>query len=302
MRRIVIGQTANDGTGDPLRTAAQIVNAGFYFGVRCSPFAPRALETPIIRCVVGPGYILDPTTGLVIVENGGAFTADIISGSAVLTNVSSLSGLATAQVVAGDGLQTNCTISSIGGNSITLNKIATKTLSGAQFTASQLSVAFSAAASGKTRIDRSVIDAVTGDLSVVTGVETTGTPAVPALPAGKLPAGQWLISDSMTVLNDDDLISDDRTIPFLGVNVIYGSTSVTGETGGDIDTGLSAVSNVVASLASDASINGNVVTATAAGGAGHITVKVWKPTSSGDCTPILATVAKTVRWVAIGTP
>jgi hypothetical protein len=302
MRRIVIGQTANDGTGDPLRTAAQVVNAGFYFGVRCSPFQPRALETPQPYVLVGPGYILDPTTGLVIVENGGAFTADITSGSAVLTNVSSLTGLATGQIVAGDGLQNNSHLDSISGHSITLNKTATKTLSGAQFTASQLSGAISAAASGKTRIDRSVIDAVTGAISVVTGSETTGTPAVPVLPAGKLPAGQWLITDSMTVLNDDDLISDDRTIPFLGVKVVYGLTSITGATGGDIDTGLSAVSNVVASLASDASIDANVVTGTAGGGAGHITLKVWKPTSSGDCTPILATVAKTVRWIAIGTP
>ena len=35
--------------------------------------------------------------------------------------------------------------------------------------------------------------------------------------------------------------------------------------------------------------------------AGNIILKVWKPTAAADCTPIAAVLAKSVRWIAIGT-
>ncbi len=64
-------------------------------------------------------------------------------------------------------------------------------------------------------------------------------------------------------------------------------------------TGLTTISSAVVSLKSDASLAGVSTTCTWTGGT--ITIKVWKATSSADCTPIAATVAKDVSWVAVGT-
>ena len=86
-----------------------------------------------------------------------------------------------------------------------------------------------------------------------------------------------------------------------GYKLARGSASITGATGGDIVTGLTTVVALAASLGEDSSLAGNHVSATLGGTAGHITLKVWKPTATGDCTPILATAAKTVNWVAVGT-
>lgn len=84
--------------------------------------------------------------------------------------------------------------------------------------------------------------------------------------------------------------------------VAAGSVAVTGATNGDVNTGLSAVSGVSASLGEDATLAGLFVTAALGGTAGHITLKVWKPTASGDATPILSTAAKIVNWTAAGAP
>jgi len=86
-----------------------------------------------------------------------------------------------------------------------------------------------------------------------------------------------------------------------GYKLARAETSVTGATGGDVTTGLTTVVAVVGSLAEDASVDGLFVTAALGGTAGHITLKVWKPTATGDVTPTLATVAKKVDWIAIGT-
>lgn len=90
-----------------------------------------------------------------------------------------------------------------------------------------------------------------------------------------------------------------------GVNkVARGVASITGS--GDVVTGLTTVVAVVATLQSDAALTGHLVTATIgdqAGtpAAGSVTVKVWKPTSAGDCTPIASVAAKSVNWIAVGT-
>jgi len=59
------------------------------------------------------------------------------------------------------------------------------------------------------RIDRVVIDRLTGAASVITGVASSLTP--PAIPAGKLPAAQvMLVPTSTTITND--LIVDERAL------------------------------------------------------------------------------------------
>lgn len=82
-----------------------------------------------------------------------------------------------------------------------------------------------------------------------------------------------------------------------------GVASITGS--GDIVTGLKTVVAVIATLQDDASLNGNLVTATigdqaGAPAAGSVRLKVWKPTATGDCTPIAAAGAVNVNWVALG--
>lgn len=84
-----------------------------------------------------------------------------------------------------------------------------------------------------------------------------------------------------------------------GYKLARGETSVTGTA--DVTTGLATVVAVVASLGEDAALTGLWVTAAIGGTAGHIDLKVWKPTAAADCTPIAATVAKKVDWIAIGT-
>lgn len=86
-----------------------------------------------------------------------------------------------------------------------------------------------------------------------------------------------------------------------GYKLARGVTSVTGATAGDITTGLATVIAVVAVIGADASLAADRVTSLPGGTAGHITVKVWKPTAAGDCTPILSTAATNVNWVAVGT-
>lgn len=86
-----------------------------------------------------------------------------------------------------------------------------------------------------------------------------------------------------------------------GYKIARGSASITGATLGDIVTGLATVVSVTATLGEDSTLAGNHVTAAIGGTAGHITLKVWKPTASGDCTPILSTAAKVVNWEATGT-
>jgi hypothetical protein len=77
--------------------------------------------------------------------------------------------------------------------------------------AAQNSAAITAPDSGNTRIDRVVIDAVTGVVSVITGTQSTGTPAAPAITSGKLPVCQVALAHSTTAIANG-LITDERVM------------------------------------------------------------------------------------------
>lgn len=83
-----------------------------------------------------------------------------------------------------------------------------------------------------------------------------------------------------------------------------GVATITGS--GDVVTGLASVVAVVVTMQADASLtNGITTTATignqaGAPAAGSITIKVWKPTASGDVTPVASAAAVAVNWIAIG--
>ncbi len=90
-----------------------------------------------------------------------------------------------------------------------------------------------------------------------------------------------------------------------GYRIARGVATITGS--GTVVTGLTTVVSVTATMQNDASLtNGTGTTATVgdqAGtpAAGSVILKVWKPTSSADGTPIASAVAVQVNWIAVGT-
>ncbi|NVM20600.1 MAG: hypothetical protein HWN68_02330 [Desulfobacterales bacterium] len=93
----------------------------------------------------------------------------------------------------------------------------------------------------------------------------------------------------------------------LSVKKVYmGQGAVTGTLDVDLTAEFSVIDRVVASLAGDPVADAMWVSAAKGAVAGHIDLKVWKPTAvngtSANVTPIAATVAANVNYVVIGTP
>ena len=65
------------------------------------------------------------------------------------------------------------------------------------------------------RIDRVVVDRVSGAVSVVTGTEAA-SPMPPAIPAGKAPVGQVLLQTTSTAVTDS-MLTDERDLGALGL-------------------------------------------------------------------------------------
>jgi hypothetical protein len=98
--------------------------------------------------------------------------------------------------------------------------------------ASQTSGTITAPASGHNRIDRAVISATAGTLSIITGTPTTGTPSAPAITAGNLPVAQISLTGSTaTIINS--IITDERNFWGIG-NLSALLDSFFGNTQGDI--------------------------------------------------------------------
>ena len=90
--------------------------------------------------------------------------------------------------------------------------------------------------------------------------------------------------------------ADGEVLANSGGAITRGVASVTGSLA--VTTGLTTITAAVVTLNADAALTGHVATCTFTGGT--LTIKVWKPTSSSDTTPIAATAAKSVSWIAIG--
>ena len=90
-----------------------------------------------------------------------------------------------------------------------------------------------------------------------------------------------------------------------GLQMRAGVATVTGS--GTVVTGLTTVTSVQATMQADASLtNGTTATATignqaGAPAAGSVILKVWKPTTNLDTTPIPSAAAVAVNWLAVGT-
>jgi hypothetical protein len=78
-----------------------------------------------------------------------------------------------------------------------------------------------------------------------------------------------------------------------------GTASVTGTA--NVVTGLATVAAVVASIRANPALTAYWVSAALHATPGTITLKVWKPTSAADVTPLAGSTAADVDWVAIGT-
>jgi hypothetical protein len=76
------------------------------------------------------------------------------------------------------------------------------------------------------RIDRVVIDRLTGVVSVVTGTENA-TPVAPAFPTGTVPIARVLLQPGMTVITND-AITDERSLYSLGSSGSTGGGGVGG--------------------------------------------------------------------------
>ena len=80
-----------------------------------------------------------------------------------------------------------------------------------------------------------------------------------------------------------------------------GTSTVTGSLVG-IPTGLSTVSLIVgAVIIGSSALNERVSAVVSTSLTGAIELFVWKPTASGDSTPIASTTVRTVQWIALGT-
>lgn len=84
-----------------------------------------------------------------------------------------------------------------------------------------------------------------------------------------------------------------------GYKVARGVTAVTGTA--DVTTGLATVVAVVASMATNPAMTAYWCTAAIGGVAGHVDLKVWKPTAAADVTPLAGTTVADIHWIAIGT-
>lgn len=71
---------------------------------------------------------------------------------------------------------------------------------------------------GNPRIDRAVIDKVTGALSIVTGTPNA-SPVAPAIPSGKVPVAQILLQTSSTTITNS-MITDERVLWAVGRGLV----------------------------------------------------------------------------------
>ena len=83
----------------------------------------------------------------------------------------------------------------------------------------QTSAAIVAPATSYFRIDRVVLDQITGAVSVVTGSPTTGTPIAPAIPYGKFPCAQISLAGT-TLAITNSIITDERCAMTLSAGLL----------------------------------------------------------------------------------
>ncbi len=178
-------------------------------------FAPHAVEPPNMTLVLDPGHVFD---GATLTEIGTYTTGTTSSGSTTISNLGTVAGIQAGMLVLSPGIPAGATVSSIGTNQITLSIAATASVAPAALSIVQVTGTFSAPITNP-RIDRIVVDRMTGVLSVVTGTEAT-SPNPPAIPTGKAPVAQVLLRTSSTAITND-MITDERDLSRLGAADVF---------------------------------------------------------------------------------
>jgi microcystin-dependent protein len=170
-------------------------------------FAPHQLATAAMMVALQPGHLFAGTT---LTEVGAQTTITTTSGSATAT-VSSATGISNGMVVSAAGVPNNTT-ATISGTTVTLSANATAS---ATVPATFMQVTGTITApGGNPRIDRVVIDRLTGALSVITGTPAA-TPSPPAITSGKVPVCQILLQTSSTSITNS-MLTDERDFSALG--------------------------------------------------------------------------------------
>jgi hypothetical protein len=206
-------------------------------------FAPKAQGTPNMTVLVDPGFIWDPNRQT-LTQIGNWVLGDTTSGSPTISNILNTAGLANGQVVTGLGIPNNTTILSFTATSITLSANATATATSVALACSQVTATIVAPVSNS-RIDRIVVDSVTGVVSVVAG--TAGaSPSAPAIPVGKTPIAQVLISSATTALTNT-LITDERALGGASIGVVPASSTLSSAATTDLGTATTNLVNVTGS-------------------------------------------------------
>jgi hypothetical protein len=117
-----------------------------------------------------------------------------------------------------------------------------------------------------------------------------------------VPSGASLIVESggHISVNGSDVTTAVATGGVAGIAPGYilarGAQAVTGTAA--ITTGLTTIISASVTLAADAALTGDRTSYTFSGGT--LTAKVWKPTGTGDCTPIASTTSTAIGWTAVG--
>lgn len=181
-------------------------------------FAPSAAPTPNMTVFVDPGYVLSGSTltqvGRLIVGN--------THGTTTVDGLDTTFGLVVGQPVTGQDMAASTTIATINvaAGSITLNNAATGSHTGVALTCgAQVTGVFTAPVTNP-RIDRVVVNATSGIISVVAGTPAA-TPVPTTIPAGTYPVCQVLLQTTSAVITNS-MITDERALGAGG-----GITSIT---------------------------------------------------------------------------
>lgn len=212
----------DSGTAYPLTIDADLA----IIGRESDIFTPCAMDTPLMRVVVGPGFIFMGTavtlggTGTVMQGNRD-FSGNIVSGSSVITAISRVDGLRAGMLIQGSSIPLNTTIVSVdistqGAGQITISAPATATVASNPLRASQLTAVVTAPTLNP-RNDIVYVDGSSGIVGIATGSQAAN-PSDPTLPNGKLPIARIRLTGSSVTAITNSMMDDIRVVsqaPFI---------------------------------------------------------------------------------------
>ncbi len=232
-------------------------------------FAAHANSTPDMRVYLDPGHVF---TGTTLTEVGADTTGTVTNASTSVAITGSTAGISGTMLVSGPGILANTT-ATIAGSTVTLSQAASGLASSPQTNAPlrfmQRTAAITAPGSNS-RIDRVVVDRITGVVSVITGTPGA-SPAVPALTAGVAPIAQILLTSATTAITNS-LFYDERDLAALG---IPGTSQITLASATTTDLGTTKSNNVLVS---------GTTTITGLGSSASLDAPIYFVTFSGSLT------------------